>query len=398
MPGRLLATAAATALLLTVSTFACTNAQTSLTAPTAAKCQLNVSNSPSAFAASGGSGTLNVTTTPDCTWTISTDVNWISIPGPHGGQGDASVSYTVAANSVPSSRSGSVAVGSVGIELSQAAAACQFSLSRSTDTIAAAGGRLTVNVSSLAGCSWAATSGSNWISITSGQSGNGNGTVSLNVSANAGGARVGPVNIAGQPYAVTQAAPAAPAPAPPNPTPVPVPAPVPAPPAPRCQYSLSRSNDTITATGGRLTVGVSSSAGCSWTATSGSNWISIISGQSGNGSGTVTLDVSANSGAARVGSVNIAGQPYAVTQAPPPAPPPPAPAPPKSVHLEGRAQSLTGDCPVLHFTVNGTAVSTDSSTDFKKGNCRSLKSGTSVSVDGVSDGNVVNAKTVEINH
>jgi hypothetical protein len=48
----------------------------------------------------------------------------------------------------------------------------------------------------------------------------------------------------------------------------------------------------------------------------------------------------------------------------------------------------------LQFLVSGTTVHTDSSTSFKKGNCGKLKSGTSVSVDGVREGNVVRARTV----
>ena len=141
MPGRILSTNATIALSLIVSTLACTSSQTSLTSPTDTKCQVNLSNSPSSFAASGGTGTLTVTTTRDCPWTISTDVVWVSIPGPRDGQGDASISYSVAVNPVPSPRSGLVAAGSVRVQLSQAAAACRFSLSRSSDTIGAAGGQ-----------------------------------------------------------------------------------------------------------------------------------------------------------------------------------------------------------------------------------------------------------------
>ena len=83
------------------------------------------------------------------------------------------------------------------VQLSQAAAACHFSLSRSSDTIGAAGGQLSVDVSTLTGCGWTATSGSSWIAITSGQAGNANGTVALVISANSGAGRVGQVHVAG---------------------------------------------------------------------------------------------------------------------------------------------------------------------------------------------------------
>jgi Domain of unknown function (DUF5666)/Viral BACON domain len=318
VPRRVLATNATIALLLTVGTLACTSSETSLTSPTDTKCQVNLSNSPSSFAASGGSGTLTVTTTRDCPWTISTDVVWVSIQGPRDGEGDASVSYAVAANPVPSPRSGSVEAGSVRVQLSQAAAACRFSLSRSSDTIGAAGGQLSVDVSTLTGCSWTATSSSSWISITSGQAGNANGTVALVVSANSGAGRVGQVNVAGQLYTVTQAGPPPTAPAPPTPAPTPAP---PTPPTP--------------------------------------------------------------------------SPPTPPTPSPPPSPAPP-PSSPISVHVEGRAQAVVGACPALQFLVNGTTVYTDSSTSFKKGNCGKLKNGTGVSVDGVREGSVVRARTIEI--
>ena len=206
MPGRILSTNATIALSLIVRALACTSSKTSLTSPTDTKCEVNLSNSPSSFAANGGTGTLTVTTTRDCNWTISTDVVWVSIPGPRDGQGDASISYSVAVNPVPSARSGLVAAGSMSVQLSQAAAVCRYSLSRSSDTIGAAGGQLSVDMSTLTGCSWTATSGTSWISITSGQAGNANGSVAVVVSANSGAERVGQVNVAGQLYTVTQAA------------------------------------------------------------------------------------------------------------------------------------------------------------------------------------------------
>ena len=312
VPGRILSTNATIALSLIVSALACTSSKTALTSPTDTKCEVNLSNSPSSFAANGGTGTLTVTTTRDCNWTISTDVGWVSIPGPRDGQGDASISYSVAVNPVPSARSGLVAAGSTRVQLSQAAAVCRYSLSRSSDTIGAAGGQLSVDVSTLTGCSWTATPGNSWISITSGQAGNANGSVALVVSANAGAERVGQVNVAGQLYTVTQAAPPPSAPAPPAP-PTPTPAPTPAPPTP--------------------------------------------------------------------------------TPPPAPAPPPPAPI---SVQLDGRAEAVVGACPALHFLVNGTTVYTDSSTSYKRGNCGKLKNGTEVSIDGVREGSVVRARTVEI--
>jgi hypothetical protein len=63
-------------------------------------------------------------------------------------------------------------------------------------------------------------------------------------------------------------------------------------------------------------VNVTSSAGCSWTAVSNASWITILSGASGSGNGTVNYSVAANSGTtSRSGSMTIAGQNFRVTQA-----------------------------------------------------------------------------------
>jgi hypothetical protein len=213
---------------------ACSSTQTSLSAPTSDKCQVSVSSAPAAFTASGGEGSLAITTARDCTWSISTEASWVAIAGDRSGQGEASIPYAVAQNPVPSARSATLVVGSQTVALNQAAAPCQFRLSRSGDAIGYGGGRLSVDVTTLAGCAWTAASGDSWIAVTSGPGGNASGAVALTVSANAGAARVGHVNITGQSYTVAQdTQPAPPPPPPPAPTPAPQPTPTPAPtPAP----------------------------------------------------------------------------------------------------------------------------------------------------------------------
>lgn len=226
---------------------ACTSTQTSVTSPSSAKCEIGVSTAPASFAAAGGSGTVTITTARDCTWSIGTNANWIAINGSTEGQGGASITYTVAPNPVPSARSGAIQVGTQSVQLSQAPAPCRFALSRSNDAIGSGGGQLSVAVSTLSGCSWTATSGNNWIVVSSGQSGNSSGTVGLTVAVNNGSSRVGQVNVAGQNYTVAQdGAPAPPPPTPappptPNPTPTPAPGPAPAPsPTPSPQPSGPR--------------------------------------------------------------------------------------------------------------------------------------------------------------
>jgi hypothetical protein len=63
-------------------------------------------------------------------------------------------------------------------------------------------------------------------------------------------------------------------------------------------------------------VNVSTSAGCPWTASSLSSFISLQSGSPGSGSGTAVFGVQANPGAARTGTVRVSfptGSPQDVT-------------------------------------------------------------------------------------
>jgi hypothetical protein len=225
--------AAAIAVVCAMFAPACTKTETSITAPTDAadRCALTATVSPNSFPSPGGKGSLTISTARDCTWSVASNAAWVALGGVSG-QGEATIPYTVAANPVPSPRTAAIAVGAQSVAVSQQAAPCVFSLSRTNDTIGESGGKLSVGVTTLSGCRWTAASAAAWISVASGPSGDANGTVGLTVAANAGAARVGQVNIAGQTYTVSQAAaPASPGPTPPAPAP-PGPAPSPQPPAP----------------------------------------------------------------------------------------------------------------------------------------------------------------------
>jgi uncharacterized protein DUF5666/all-beta uncharacterized protein len=212
-------------------TFACTSAETStaITSPASDKCQIQVTTDASTFTAGGGQGSMNISTSRDCTWSVTTNAGWVSVNATTG-QGPATVSYSVAPNPVPSARSTTVSVSDQTVQLNQAAASCTFTLSRSADSIGFAGGPLTVGVTTLNGCAWSASSNAAWLTITSGQSGTANGTVVLQASANGGSQRVAALNVGGQTYTVTQGAVASPVP--PTPTDPVAPPPAPKPPTP----------------------------------------------------------------------------------------------------------------------------------------------------------------------
>ena len=82
-----------------------------------------------------------------------------------------------------------------------------------------------------------------------------------------------------------------------------------------CSYSLSAAAQTLTAAGGSGSLGVTTSAGCGWTAASNAAWLTVTGGSPGSGPGTVNYSVAANAGAsARTGHLTIADQTLTVQQ------------------------------------------------------------------------------------
>ncbi|HWN10271.1 MAG TPA: FG-GAP-like repeat-containing protein [Pyrinomonadaceae bacterium] len=80
---------------------------------------------------------------------------------------------------------------------------CSYTISPGVQSFNAGGGTGSVNVTTLQGCPWTAVSSSDWITITSGGSGVGNGTVNFSVSV-ADAPRAGQITIAGQTFVVYQ--------------------------------------------------------------------------------------------------------------------------------------------------------------------------------------------------
>jgi len=83
-----------------------------------------------------------------------------------------------------------------------------------------------------------------------------------------------------------------------------------------CSFSIDPVNLSPSASGGSGTISVTSSASsCGWTAVSNdTSWISITAGAAGTGNGSASFDVLQNSGAARSGTITIAGKTFTINQ------------------------------------------------------------------------------------
>ncbi len=172
---------------------------------------------------------------------------------------------------------------------------CAYSINPTSQSFPGSGGSGSVAVTTQAGCAWTAASNASFITITSGSSGNGSGAVNYTLAANSGAARTGTITIAGQTFTVTQAA------------------------GSSCTYSINPTNQSFPSSGGSGSVNVTTQGGCAWTAASNASWITITSGASGTGFGTVNYTVGADSAASfRSGALTIAGRIFTVQQGAPP--------------------------------------------------------------------------------
>lgn len=165
------------------------------------------------------------------------------------------------------------------------------SISPAGASFAAGGGADAISVTAPAGVGWQTFVNDSWITVTSGGSGAGNGTVNYTIAANSGSARTGTMIVAGRIFTITQGAPVS------------------------CSYSISPTSANYASAGGTGSSSVTTGAGCGWTAVSNAAWITITSGANGAGNGSVNYSVAVNSGAARNGTMTIAGQTFTVTQA-----------------------------------------------------------------------------------
>lgn len=159
-----------------------------------------------AFAASGGTASINVNAAGATAWNAVSNDSWIVIDSGSSGAGRGAVSYTVAQNPGPDARVGNVIIARRTFAVFQAGTApgtCSYSIAPASKTIPSRGGNGTVEVAGGAGCVWGAVSNDSWITLVS-AAGIGGGAVTYSVEANTGLVRKGTITIAGQVFSIKQ--------------------------------------------------------------------------------------------------------------------------------------------------------------------------------------------------
>jgi hypothetical protein len=276
---------------LVIGVSSCGSSGTTSTAPSAVpdKCQVQAQLEHATFPASGGSGALQVSTNRECSWNARSDAAWLTVSSGTSGQGDGTVQFTVAGNNDPATRTGGISVNDQRMQVSQEGKPCDIHLSSVAEQVDPSGGDRTLQVTaSSAQCTWTAAADVPWITITSGGNGTGSGSVVFKVAPTTGPTRVGTVTVAGQHATVTQSA--------------------------GCSVAVDPSTYSAPASGGPAEVNVRTGDGCSWSAVSDSDWVTVNSG-SGSGSGVVKFSVAAWSGVSRTASIRIGSAALTVSQA-----------------------------------------------------------------------------------
>jgi hypothetical protein len=249
-------------------------------------CAFTISPSSQNVGSSGGNASVGVTAPAGCSWNAASNVSWIGISSGSAGSGNGTVQLVIGATT-DAERRGTVTIAGQTFTVVQASG-CTFSLSAPGQGVPSGGGSGSFTVNASGGCAWTASANAPWISLTSGGSGTGAGTVQFIVAGNTGGARTGTITAAGQTFTVTQDA--------------------------GCNPVVSPETIGEAAAGGSQNVSVTTAAECSWTAVSNAAFIAIAAGASGSGAGTVQLDIQSNTGPARSGNATIAGRTVTVNQ------------------------------------------------------------------------------------
>jgi hypothetical protein len=254
-------------------------------------CSYSVSPTQFALGATGELVTIDVTAQGGCPWTASTGTPWIVLPPGAAGSGSGSIRAEVRGNT-GSARTGTITVADHTVTIEQAAPAapsCSYRLAESRRSVGRQSDTFAVGVNAPPGCAWTVSSDVRWIAIADGRTGTGNGSFRLAVEANGGAARTGTVRVATETFTVEQA-------------------------GGTCTYSIKPDHYNAGRGPDDILIDVTADDGCTWTASTNANWVTVQSGRTGSGNGTVRLTIPANGGSARNTVVTIAGHAFALTQ------------------------------------------------------------------------------------
>lgn len=273
-------------------------------------CTLDIAPTSASFNKDSASGSFSVTAPAHCQWSATSTSPWLAVTSGSPGSGNGTVSYAVERNREVNARTATVAIGTRTFTVNQSgdapAPVCEYSVTPiELSPCMSVPYNLTATITTQQGCTWTATAGASWITMTGGQSGSGSGSVSFTVSDNWDAPRRGVVMVrwptvtAGQNLQVAQAG---------------------------CYYAVSTTAISIVAGGGTgqfnviqqsdpITCGGATQDRCRWTAQSDVPWITVTTTMPQAGDNPVSFTVAANPGTApRTGRITVRDKVVQITQ------------------------------------------------------------------------------------
>jgi hypothetical protein len=277
-------------------------------------CTFTMTPAGHSIPAEGGARTVTVTASAaSCTWNAGVNAPWIALPAGGSGTGSGSFDYTVAPNASTDSRAGTILIGSAAHAVTQAGRteepvppeppdppACEYQLTPESTQTGNVGGAGTFQVNTLSSCAWTAVSNDGWVTVESGTSGIGTGTVGYRVASHAGtNERVGTITVAGRTFTVRQAGFN----------------------TSTCSYTVTPVAFSPCMAAGTLTTRVETAASCPWTVAADATWLTLSGSEVRTGPGDIVTQYTSNYAAPRDAFIRVrwptatAGQNVRIAQA-----------------------------------------------------------------------------------
>jgi len=229
-----------------------------------------------------------VTAPASVMWEVRPKASWISVAGDSYRYGSDSVMLAFAENTSLKSRKGIVEIAGENVSVMQAGVGVK--VKAGTSVFGRDGGLGEISVSSTSTEGWSVSSDASWITIMSGDSGVGVGTVMFLVDETfePTRARMGIITIGGETVLISQRA---------------------------FDLSVDEQEVSCGSAPSSREVFITAPEGCAWSVVSNSDWIKLNDGTKGIGSGSLSFDVLENTtGMSRTGALIVAGEKVVIWQ------------------------------------------------------------------------------------
>lgn len=256
-------------------------------------CTYNINPQSINVASAGDSTIVDIdTNSSSCAWSVSENLSWVNT-STQSGSGDASITVTIDENTSSSSRNSSITIAGNNFSISQQGTSCTYSINPQSTNVSSAGGTTIVNIdASSSTCLWNVNDNLSWAS-TSSQSGTGDASITVTVDENTSiTSRSGNITIAGKIFSISQQ-------------------------ATECSYTLTPTGNSHSYNLESGSFSVIAPQGCNWTSSENYSWITLTSGFTGNGNGTIKYSVSSNNGndtLSRKGGISVENQFFSIIQ------------------------------------------------------------------------------------